>query len=54
MEHIDRIGLSFDNNEDNPKYLLARLREETDPKEKHKIMDSLENVLRTTFKKYKS
>jgi hypothetical protein len=54
LEHIDRIGLSFENNDENPRYLLERLKNETDPKEKHKIMDSLENVLRTTLKKYKS
>jgi hypothetical protein len=54
LEHIDRIGLSFDDNDENPRYLLEKLRDETDPKEKHKITDALENVIRTTFKKYKS
>jgi hypothetical protein len=54
MEHIERIGLSFDNNEVNPKCLFAKLKEETDPKEKHKIMDALEDILRTTLKKCKS
>ncbi len=54
MEHIDRIGLSFDKNEENPKLLLAKLKEATDPKERSRIMDILENLLRTTLKKNKS
>ncbi len=53
MEHIDRIGLNFDN-EENPKYLLARLKEERDLNQIDRIMDALENILRTTLKKCKT
>jgi hypothetical protein len=50
---LDRLAVKFSNNEEeNPRILLVRLKNETDMKEKNKILDKLENIIITAMRTY--
>ena len=52
IKHIERVGLTFDN-EENPKEILITLKETTDKDQRRELIDKLENLLTNAIKKYK-
>ena len=50
LEYLEENGIEFNNEENNPKNLLKKLKVETNIIEKNNIMDKIENFLKEFYK----